>query len=295
MLLVDLALASSSFYPPRAEPVRVSLNGDSPSPSASASSAPYTYHAPSRLATLSPSCGPALGDTLVELAGLHLAQGDDARCRFGSLHVEASRAAAAADPGATALRCRTPRLWAGLISTEVTLNGQDHTTSGFHFFSYPAVRLSRISPTLAPEAGGTLLSLHGPSLSGGCDYRCRYGGNESAEVRGTYNALTGGVECYSLPAPRGETSVQLTLNGQAFSPPTAAASLLLHAPLRIDAVRPAASPLQPRARTRNIRPPTRPPTPAPALKPRPGAHRRFAPRHLGLGAARGRHRPRVAG
>ena len=29
------------------------------------------------------------------------------------------------------------------------------------FFSHPELRLSRISPTLAPEAGGTLLALHG--------------------------------------------------------------------------------------------------------------------------------------
>ena len=126
----------------------------------------------------------------------------------------------------------------------MTLNGQDHTYSGLAFFSHPELRLSRISPTLAPEAGGTLLALHGPSLGGGCDYRCRFGGNQSTEVAATYNGLTRAVECFSpsLPSlPRGENAVQLSLNGQSFTPPTAAASLLVHAPMHVAAVRTAAS------------------------------------------------------
>jgi len=211
----------------------------------------------------------------VQLTGLHFGTGADARCRFGERHVPAAHAAAAAAAaagppemaaargwhvgrygathvaasrvaaaGGVALRCLTPRLWAGEVPTEVTLNGQDHTYSGLSFFSHPELRLSRISPTLAPEAGGTLLALHGPGLGGGCDYRCRFGGNQSAEVAATYNGLTRAVECFSPslpPLPRGENAVQLSLNGQSFTPPTAAASLLVHATMRVAAVRTAAS------------------------------------------------------
>ena len=161
--------------------------------------------------------------------------------RYGATHVPASRVAAAGGP---ALRCLTPRLWVDEVPTEVTLNGQDHTYSGLTFFSHPELRLSRISPTLAPEAGGTLLALHGPSLGGGCDYRCRFGGSQGAVVAATYNGLTRAVECFSpsLPRlPRGENAVQLSLNGQSFTPPTAAASLLVHATMHVAAVRTAAS------------------------------------------------------
>jgi len=242
VLLDSLAISASSFYAALAEPLHVTLNGDSPSPSASASSTPFAYHAPARLDGLSPSCGPALGRTLVTVSGIHLGVGDDLRCRFGTQHVPASHVpdggVGSGNGVGVALRCQTPALVAGTSpQTEITLNGQDHTASGARFYGYPAVQLVRVSPTLAPEAGGTLLSLHGGSIGGGCDYRCRFSANASIEVAGTYNSVTGGVECYSPPLRHGEHAVQLTLNGRGFSPPTAAASLLIYPPIAIDGAR----------------------------------------------------------
>ena len=58
---------------------------------------------------------------------------------------------------------------------EVSLNGQDYTTAALQFVTYAAPEPASLSPSSGPSGGGTLVTLRGAHLTGGSDYRCRFG------------------------------------------------------------------------------------------------------------------------
>ena len=208
VLLDHLTITSSTLYDEKDVDLRVSLNAESLSPKSVA----YAFHAPPRIFSLSPTSGPAAGLSLVTVSGVHFHGGSDYRCRFGpdivvyaSIVDDISRASFR--HGALgALRCRTPRLVAGVpLLVEVSLNGQDFTNStvtdgaadtiaadasggysggavsdtglgvlGWSFMPYGVPLVSVVSPVLGPVLGGTLLEVRGLNFGDGCDYKCRF-------------------------------------------------------------------------------------------------------------------------
>lgn len=160
------------------------------------------------MTSLSPTSGPALGGTLVEVAGANLTRLGSLRvCRFGRAlwtrdhgtlsvltprdglraeHGVAARAAHGLAPNevfATIVngshaRCVTPPSVQGphvAVPLELALNGHDFTADA-HAFTYyaDATTLEWVFPISDSSAGGRALQLTGAGLTNGSDARCRF-------------------------------------------------------------------------------------------------------------------------
>jgi hypothetical protein len=197
--------------------VEVALNGRQFSSPAQ----PFTYFGTPVVSSLSPSCGPALGGTLVDVFGHHLEHGSAYRCRFGHTRVNASYTAQSAS-----LRCVAPAASPiGSAPLEVSLNNQDFTTDGATFATYRAPAVTRLVPRSGIVGGGTrVLVEHGSGP--GCDHRCAFGNASEFLVNGTADADDLSTLCSSPPlslirteaSERGASHVvEVSLNGQQFT------------------------------------------------------------------------------
>ena len=108
--------------------------------------------------SIDPPIGPAFGgtDVLVRGPGLHV--GDEQRCRFGEITVEATPA----DDG-SGLRCSSPKKALAIEEDVlVTLNGEDwvgNATAG-RFISTLSAAPETVNPTAGPRHGGTVIRLN---------------------------------------------------------------------------------------------------------------------------------------
>ena len=93
-------------------------------------------------------------------------------CRFGAQRVNATY-----DGYHDELRCVSPAAPEGGAAVEVSLNGQQYTTSGVIFSYYALVNVSHLVPSAGPRQGGTAITVFGSGFSAGRDYRCRFGGS----------------------------------------------------------------------------------------------------------------------
>ena len=110
---------------------------------------------------LLPAAGPRLGGTLVVVRGPGFAAGSDYRCKFGS-HVV--RAQPAGDGGN--LTCVSPRVDAASpVSVEVSMNGQQYSSSGVEYTYLSAVVISSVWPLAGASEGGTPVTLTGSGFS----------------------------------------------------------------------------------------------------------------------------------
>ena len=163
---------------------------------------------------LSPSTGPSLGGTVIQVAGTNLVNGSNYTCLFDDHGYDVGHALSLADPeyrthpvaavygtlhsSGSYIRCVSPRLYmrncnqtrAGLNSIscavvhsrtgtlDISPNGQDYAARGDNLpmlTQYRPPAILSISPNTGPSAGGTRIVLHGVhNLSGGDDYRCRF-------------------------------------------------------------------------------------------------------------------------
>ena len=107
----------------------------------------------------------------------------------------------------------------------VSLNGQQFHTLPFRYRWLTPPLNGSISglPTSGPVEGGTLVTMSGPGLAGGDDYRCRFGGgrgggrwsagDEGGETRATAAAAEamGAVAAATYDAAAGALPLPLTL------------------------------------------------------------------------------------
>ena len=111
----------------------------------------------------------------------------------------------------------------------VSLNGQQFHTLPFRYRWLTPPPNGSISglPTSGPVEGGTLVTMSGPGLAGGDDYRCRFGGgrgggrwsagDEGGETRATAAAAEamGAVAAATYDAATGTLPLPLPLTQRA--------------------------------------------------------------------------------
>ena len=90
--------------------------------------------------------GPVSGGTSVAVSGSSFRGGSVFRCRFGAQEVNATY-----NGYHDQLHCVTPPAGAGGVAVEVSLNGQQFTTSGVVFEYYALVNVSHLVPSAGPR------------------------------------------------------------------------------------------------------------------------------------------------
>ena len=184
-------------------PLELTLNGQQ----YTADGYGFSVYPPLHVAALSPASGPRDGHTEVTVAGGPFYNGTDTRCRFCT---DALTGAVAATVAATVLNrsavlCVTPATaYERNAAVEVTLNGQQHTSSAVAFeYTAASIVLHDVSPTTGPEHGRTLLTVRGAGIRDGAHYCCRFeAGTRNASYNGDVAAdgVAGGVPHFVAPA-----------------------------------------------------------------------------------------------
>ena len=186
--------------------VRLSLNGQQFS-TQSLLDAAFGYHPASIIGGFSPSSGPVEGDTLVVVHGVHLSNGSDYRCRFGTLIVAATHSQGR-------VTCVAPYVNAAVsMHLEVSQNGQQFTQSAQEYSFHGPSAVSMLRPVAGPAAGDSLVAIHGSALLLGSDYRCRFG-SYAGILASVFNGTL--VTCRSPAVWTGTEPVTLSLNGQQY-------------------------------------------------------------------------------
>ena len=234
------------------ELLELSLNGQQYH---AASGLNFSVHPAPSVVSLSPSAGPALGQTTVALTlgGALVSAGANHTCRFGAgvdasgpVVVPGTAVTGGAAPGGAgyAILCASPPVVRPTdplygprplygdalprVPLEYSLNGQQYTVSGVQFaYLADASTISAVSPTTGPLAGGTRVRILGPQLWGDPsrvpDRVCKFG---DARVAANLTATVDELECVAPSAPRGSAGffsmvesdrpLRIAINGQQF-------------------------------------------------------------------------------
>jgi hypothetical protein len=110
---------------------------------------------------MQPHSGLIIGGTPVSVTGAWFKYmpeyGVVPHCKFGNKIVRASF------DSTVRIVCKAPPSdeLGTLYSFEVSMNGVDWSNSGFKFFYYEVPIINSISPSLGPEAGGTMIYIYG--------------------------------------------------------------------------------------------------------------------------------------
>ena len=212
MHLVDnFRLRSGSAFRKRTVPVEVSINSQEHTQDATA----FSFYSEPIVSHLRFERGPVSGGTSVAVSGSSFRGGSVYRCRFGPQTVNATY-----DAYHDELRCVSPAANASGAAVEISLNGQQFTTSGVIFEYYELVSVSHLVPSAGPRQGGTAITVFGAGFSHGRDYRCRFSGGTPAVVMATVEG-DGRIAC-TTPAPRCGSgacreAVEVSLNSESYS------------------------------------------------------------------------------
>lgn len=151
----------------------VSLHGQW-EPSTAIATLPWLLRAPPVVSGFSPVTGPLAGGTLVTLTAFALAGGVDYRCRFGH---PSHTVTATYDNVSEALLCVAPAS-AAIGALEVTLNGQQYTSSALLFSQHPPFALTTLEPPRGAALGGSYVHVSFDALGQPFPFeqlRCRVG------------------------------------------------------------------------------------------------------------------------
>ena len=121
----------------------------------------FVYYAPPVVSAVAPSHGPTAGGSVVVVTGSNLALGSHYACSFGGSRVPASQEGTRSDQ---IIFCLAPPMPQGFASVEVSLNGQQFSSStvDYRFHALPVVR--RITPPRGPPSGQTLIAVYADHL-----------------------------------------------------------------------------------------------------------------------------------
>lgn len=172
---------------------------------------PFKVFATPLISSLSPTSGPVLGVTAIQLLGTSLSGGSEYLCDFDGELVGA-RAISASELSCTAPAMNTT----GRRDLRLSLNGQQFTPPhNFQYFADTNLSDRSLSPSSGPSAGGTRVRVAGSlSFSGGSHYQCSFG--HSGRVAANLLNSSGTLECVSptaVAAP-GLQHFSVYLNGQ---------------------------------------------------------------------------------
>ncbi|MGZ0214397.1 MAG: IPT/TIG domain-containing protein, partial [Actinomycetales bacterium] len=110
------------------------------------------------------------------------------------------------------------------VDVEVTLNGQQFSTTGSDFTYYAAPRVSAFSPTSGPVSGNTNVTVYGSRFDAGLAYRCKFGGTEDNATGTSLMTVpatfinTAVLECQSpLSSSAGDHSLEISIDSHNFT------------------------------------------------------------------------------
>lgn len=200
----------------RSVPLEIALNAQQ-----------YTSHGhhfstffPPVVSSLSPIQGPVGGGTRVLVAGVGFDTGNASvlACHIGETRVEAVLL------NRSVIVCNTTALSRGLHCIEISLNGQDITSSCVRFAAVPQTTVTSLVPNSGPVVGSTQITMQGVHLAGGADYRCRFVAHgEVVRIAASFEASTSSVVCFSpvWNASHGTQELSVAINGQQYTDPVA--------------------------------------------------------------------------
>lgn len=189
----------------------------------------FTYYLPSLLTSLSPSSGPSLGGTTVEITGQALASGSDHRvlmAREGNLTTQIV-SSTPIDQSGLVMEFHTPPLAPGDVQVKTSLNGQQFSGGkGLELYIYAHPRLSSLSPSCGPVRGATAVTVTGTNFSGGTHFLCNFGLSQANNAGVRQNATLRRHWELACASPSVDTAtfgtppphpLQISLNGQQFT------------------------------------------------------------------------------
>jgi hypothetical protein len=138
---------------------------------------------------LSPSRGPEDGGAVITLIGTGFASDrNTAQCRVGAAVLQAQFVTS------TQMQCVLPGLAAGSYRLEFSQRGA-FSNSELELLIYRMTGLLLASPSMGPERGGTLVSVHGFNFWDSTGWRCVFGSSRTAATFSSESAL----RCQSPP------------------------------------------------------------------------------------------------
>ena len=212
--------------PQQSEPITVALHLSLDNVS-QRSGLRFVYTAPVRTNAIWPSAGPSRGGTLVTING-DFSQQALPHCRFAG-----SNSGSVGPPvlgrwlSPQRIECVAPRHscsgadQANFVALEMSINGQQFTTSGLGFVYLPEVELLDLQPSQGPIRGGTMITLRGKHLHTSyailnTQLMCRI--NESSSLIISNAHSTDVLECIAPASEQlGSVAVRIASNGQDIS------------------------------------------------------------------------------
>ena len=175
----------------------------------------FTYRELAQVDRVHPVAGMRFGGTLVTVFGSGFLGDAAAMCRFGPVAVPA-RLLTLGHPGQ--LECISPLpAVAGYVSVEVSMNGQDYSSTGVHFEYQQPVSIRALEPSRGPIEGGTFVNVTGSGFSARAALLgyvwCRF---NSTSVAVAWRSSTE-LHCISPRHQAGAVSVELTQNEQQYT------------------------------------------------------------------------------
>ena len=171
----------------------------------------FFVHSGMWVSAVHPLLGPVSGGTRLGVVGSHFRESSTLVCRFE----ESSKTVVARYVDAGRLECATPmQSGTGPRRVEVSLNGQQFSSSGVEYTYVPSAAVSSVWPLSGLAEGGTPVTVSGSgfsSLSESLGYlRCRF---NTTTVVGMYVSESLVVCNSSASSSSGYVSVEVTTNG----------------------------------------------------------------------------------
>ena len=174
----------------------------------------FFVHGAMRVSALLPAAGPVAGGTRVAVLGSAFREAPSLRCRFES----SGATAVARYVGVGQLECAAPpSAGAGLRVVEVSMNGQQFSSSGVRFTYRPAAAVSSVWPSRGAAEGGTAVTVLGSGFSAAAEAAgallCRWNASVTAAAYVSESALS----CNSTRTPAGYVALEVSTNGREYT------------------------------------------------------------------------------
>ena len=207
----------------------------------------FEYQAVVRVSHLVPSFGLTSGGTLVSVFGSHFSARSAVqmytRCRFNLTsvpagYISASELSCLSPPHATNSPANALTITAGPVPIEVTNNGLDYSSDRVMFQYTDEFAVSHVAPPTGPVHGDTVIVLRGNNFVPSNRLSCLFG---EMQATATFRSMNE-IYCRAPPQGSGMVHVQVTLDGQKYSPSTLSSTYVYLNPIEVSHLSPANGP-----------------------------------------------------
>eukprot|EP00961_Rhodomonas_salina_P062188 834776-Rhodomonas_salina.1 len=156
-----------------------------------------------------PTLGSLSGGTALHFIGRHLS-GNSVECNFQQVKRPGFAASS------TKVMCSTPAQNAGMVTVEVTVDGQE--SQGGHMFQYsPSPTITTVTPSIAFDQAKSIITVHGKNFRGTPTALCKFGQLHTSVLEIVSDTE---VICRAPQLRVQNISISVSSNGQEFSRPS---------------------------------------------------------------------------